>query len=117
MIPFNNSTKTPNEDEHLHIDVAQDFSAIPGGRYECEGSFSGEEFRKTILLPMYNRAKEEKKKLIIDFDGCYGCPSSFVSEVFRGLETEKQKVFDTIIIKSDDDPMLAERIGSWLEGR
>ena len=32
------------------INIAKDFSPIPGALYEIDGEFSGEEFRKKILI-------------------------------------------------------------------
>ena len=35
----------------MEINIALDFSRIPGARYPEEGDFSGQEFRQKILLP------------------------------------------------------------------
>ena len=32
------------------INIANDFSVFPGGRYRSDGEFSGEEFRDNILI-------------------------------------------------------------------
>ena len=61
----------------IKINIAQDFSNTPGGRYKVNGPYSGEEFRDNILIPNYHKAKNNKEKLEINFDVCFGYPSSF----------------------------------------
>lgn len=63
------------------IDVAVDFSIVPGGRYRSDGPNSGEEFREKFLLP----SVKEFEKVIVNLDGTRGYPSSFLDEAFAGL--------------------------------
>ena len=44
----------------LKINIAKDFSPIPGARYPIEGDFSGQEFRQTILAPKLKDAIKNK---------------------------------------------------------
>jgi hypothetical protein len=61
----------------------KDFTTSPGGRYEKEGNFSGEEFRTKFLEPHFSSGLEEK--IDIYLDGTEGYPSSFLEEAFGGL--------------------------------
>ena len=50
----------------MKINIAVDFSRIPGARYPEEGDFSGQEFRQTILLPKLQQAIKKKEIHTID---------------------------------------------------
>ena len=63
------------------IHVAGDYSATPLGRYRRQGEFSGQRFREDFLIP----ALENNEKIIVNFDGVAGLPSSFLEEAFGGL--------------------------------
>ena len=63
------------------IRVADDYSPTPLGRYKRHGEFSGQRFREEFLIPALN----QNRKIIIDFDGVAGLPSSFLEEAFGGL--------------------------------
>lgn len=98
----------------VKINICNDFSNTPGGRYKDEGAFSGEEFRETILLPKFNEAQATSQKLEINFDNCFGFATSFLEEAFGGLVRlhKKKNVLKTISIVSNDDetiPTLIER--------
>lgn len=67
------------------INIAKDYTKTPGGRYVSQGDYSGEDFRIKILEPKFFEAKENKEKLIINLDGVYGYPASFLDEAFGGL--------------------------------
>ncbi|WP_337519562.1 STAS-like domain-containing protein, partial [Desulfovibrio sp.] len=60
------------------INIANDFSVFPGGRYRSDGEFSGEEFRDNILIP----ALQKYQQVIVELDGTRGYGSSFLLEVF-----------------------------------
>jgi len=100
----------------MKIKISVDFSDTPGARYKNEGKFSGEEFRENLLRIKYIEAKERKEKLIIDFDGGYGYPTSFLEEAFGGLAriytpSEVLRVLDFI---SDDEPALIEEVKAYI---
>ena len=63
------------------INIANDFSRFPGGRYEKHGKYSGEEFRERFLLPCLQAGM----KVEICLDDTLGYPSSFLEEAFGGL--------------------------------
>ena len=99
------------------IKIATDFTKSPGGRYISEGSYSGEQFRKEILLKKYYEAKEQDCELVVDLDGCYGFPTSFLEESFGGLvrEVKSRDIKDFLVIISNDRPSLIEKIMKYID--
>ncbi|MGO8154405.1 STAS-like domain-containing protein [Rhizobium leguminosarum] len=63
------------------INVAKEFSRVPGGRYYTDGPASGQEFREKFLVPAF----ENYDEVLIELDGTRGYPSSFLDEAFGGL--------------------------------
>lgn len=63
------------------VNVANDFTRFPSGRYKRNGPTSGEEFRDRFLLPVI-RAGDQVK---VELDGTIGYGSSFLEEAFGGL--------------------------------
>jgi hypothetical protein len=64
------------------INIAEDFSMTPFGRYRTDSKFSAQKFRDETLLP----ALRANDVVIIELDGTsisYG--SSFLEETFGGL--------------------------------
>ena len=66
------------------INVAEQFSRFPGGRYRTDGKFSGERFRDEFLVP----ALKIYGTVVVDMDGTLGYGSSFLEEAFGGLVRE-----------------------------
>jgi len=87
-----------------NINIAEDFSPAPAGRYLTDGDFTGELFRTKHLRP----AIEKGYKVIINVAGLIGAGSSFMEEAFGGLirtdnctlEQLRQKL---AIVPEDDD--------------
>lgn len=106
----------------MNINICEEYTDAPGGRYESQGRFSGEDFRKKILKPRFIEASNKNEKLFIDFDGGYGYGSSFLEEAFGGLIRELKeehnlaykKAFDIIEIKSEDEPGLIARVIEYM---
>lgn len=99
--------------------IAKDFSRTPGPRYETEGDFSGEVFRKTILLPQIQEAIATGHKLRIELDGTAGYGTSFLEEAFGGLIRVDGLPHDVIVaaidIVSDEEKYLKEDILRYME--
>lgn len=74
------------------INIANDFSVYPGGRYRKDGDYSGEEFRESLLLPAF----ENNDKVEIELDGTRGYGSSFLEESFGGLVRRGYKAAEVI---------------------
>ena len=53
----------------ITVNIAADYTKMPGGRLIKEGPFSGEDFREKILKPNYLKAKESKQNLTVILDG------------------------------------------------
>lgn len=63
------------------INISEQFSRSPAGRYIKDGPYSGEAFRTGLLVPALNEAEEVEVQL----DGALGFGSSFLEEAFGGL--------------------------------
>ena len=94
------------------IKIATDFYDNPGARDREDGDHSGQEFYEEILLPHFLKAMEEKFLILIDLDGLWGCPSSFVSGSFGKLSMEytSETVLKHLRFKSNDNPMRQTKI-------
>lgn len=100
----------------MTIIISKDFTETPGARYRHEGSFSGEEFREDILIPKFKQVQENNEKLLIDLDGGYGYPTSFLEEAFGGLSRVfgSKKVLEVLSFKSEDEPSLIATIENYI---
>ena len=94
------------------IIIAKDFSNTPGARYKTDGEWSGEKFLEELLMPKFVKAVNDASILLVDLDGVYGYPSSFVSGSFGKLSLEKgaDLVLRHIQFKSDENPVRLENI-------
>lgn len=105
--------------EDLVVNIATDFSRTPGVRYESEGEFSGEKFRKEILLPMYNEAQKQKLKLKVVLDGTAGLGTSFLEESFGGLIREDgvdyYMLIKTLVLVSEENPDYIDEINEYMK--
>lgn len=68
----------------VNINIARQFTRMPGGRYIHLGPFSGQEFREKFLIEPLRQGKT----LIIELDGVRGYGSSFLEEAFGGVVRE-----------------------------
>jgi hypothetical protein len=59
-----------------YIDVAQEFTRHPGGRFRKSGVFSGEMFREDVLAP----ALKASEKVVVDLNNLSSCPPVWVDE-------------------------------------
>ncbi|WP_422422107.1 STAS-like domain-containing protein [Pseudomonas sp. GZD-222] len=93
-----------------------DFSEFPGPRYASLGPNSGEDFRKTVLIPNINQHQGD---ISVNLDGAFGYGSSFLDEAFGGLIRDG---IDRIIVLqicnnliSNEDPSLKLEITQWVK--
>lgn len=63
------------------INIAEDFSSAPAGRFPEDGLFNGTRFREEFLVPELKKGHPIK----IILDGVSGFGSSFLEEAFGGL--------------------------------
>lgn len=101
----------------LIINIAKDFSEIPGARFREDGEYSGEEFREDYLIPKFEEALKAKEKLFIDFDGGYGYLISFLEEAFGGLARiyDPKTVLSTLEFKSEEEKALIEKVQNYIK--
>lgn len=103
----------------LTINIAKDFSPIPGARYPIEGDFSGQEFRQNILAPKLKEAIQTNTILTVNLDGTLGYGTSFLEEAFGGLiRTDKfsyADIIDHLKLYCNDDPGYIDEINSYME--
>ncbi len=103
----------------IRLSVLKDFSATPGPRYIREGEFSGESFRKTVLLPRFKDAIESGVKLYVDLDGTAGYGTSFLEEAFGGLVRveaySSEMVRAVVVLKSDEEEYLIDDVHRYIE--
>ena len=101
----------------MEIVICRDFSETPNARYRAEGPDSGEEFRESLLEPKYILARNSNQKLIINLDGAYGYPTSFLEEAFGGLARKygSAEVADTLDFFSEDEPSLIQEINGYIQ--
>ncbi len=94
------------------IIVKSDFSDTPGARYKSDGPNSGELFLEKLLTKKFKNAVNGNYGLLIDLDGVWGYPSSFVSGSFGKLSIDygSGKVLKHIFFKSDDSSIRLENI-------
>jgi hypothetical protein len=85
-----------------------DFSEFPGGRFVENGPFSGEEYRKTVLLP----ALESCEIVEIDFAGVFVAAPSFLDEAFGEIVKRlgPAEFRRRIQVRSDEDPDIFKQI-------
>ena len=99
------------------INVARDFTKLPGPRYRQQGSGSGQEFLEDHLKPAFLEAKKTEDQVIIQLDGVkYGYPTSFLEEAFGGLAREFgiEVVQKILRFESASEPMLEDEIRSYI---
>lgn len=70
-----------------------------------------------IVKPKFEEAVRNKVKLIINLDGVWGYPSSFVSGAFGKLSLEmgSEAVLSTIVFISDESEIRKNRIITEIE--
>lgn len=100
----------------MTINIANDYTKSPGGRFVSEGDYSGEDFRESILFPAYEECKRTGKKLTVILDGGYGYGSSFLEEAFGGLarKTNDSDIL-SIFLVSDEEPRLIDDIIGYMK--
>jgi hypothetical protein len=69
------------KDRSTTINIAEDFSRYPAGRYRSDGEFAGQRFREGHLVP----ALRDYSHVVVQMDGTLGYGSSFLEEAFGGL--------------------------------
>ena len=104
---------------NMNIKIASAYTTAPGPREISEGKFSGEQFRKELLLPRVREACEQRCVLTIDLDGTSGYGTSFLEESFGGLIREDNlnlATLDSVLhFISKEEPDLLLEIREYME--
>ena len=97
------------------INIAVDFTDSPGARFRSDGPSPGESFRDDYLLPALNTLSVDEV-LVINFDGTFGYPPSFLEEAFGGLVRAgiSQDKLNRIRYVSDEEPGIIEEIDRYI---
>ncbi len=100
----------------MKLSVANDFSDVPGPRLEAEGEHSAEVFRKERLSPLFLEAERQTCQLLVDLDGGFGYPTSFLEEAFGGLARELgiERVQKVLVVRSDEEPYLKQDVAAYI---
>jgi hypothetical protein len=80
----------------MTINIAKDFSRLPGARYPHETDYCGEDFRRRILYPKFCEAKSRGEELEVNLDGLYGLSSAFLDEAFAGLILDEKESYEDV---------------------
>jgi len=100
------------------LNIAKDFSTKPGLRFRTQTDFSGEQFREDKLLPAFQVALKDGKKLTVVLDGTEGFTPSFLEEAFGGLARIEgigiQKVKDNLVLVSNEATYLIADIERYV---
>ena len=92
----------------IKVNVAEDFTRYPSGRYKKNGNTSGEEFRERLLEPHLKKGES----IEVFLDGTIGYGSSFLEEAFgglvRSLGTSAEDILKKISFISRDDLLVQE---------
>lgn len=94
----------------FNINVGNDFTMRPMGRYSTDGNSSGEAFYTNHLIPKlkalmeYNKQNpNDRQKLVIDFGTVKMCGGSWIEEAFGGAirnsDIRPVELFDLIEVK------------------
>lgn len=104
-------------DNIININVSKGFSSTPGPRLIREGEYSGELFRRGTLEPAFAEALRDNKKIVINLDGTLAYGTSFLEEVFGGLQRiyPVLNVLEHIDIISEEEPYLIDDIKKYVE--
>ncbi|TDE52729.1 STAS-like domain-containing protein [Flavobacterium sp. GT3P67] len=92
--------------------IALEFKDNPGARDREDGPNSGQEFLEDVFLTRFNKAIEEDYLMLVDLDGVWGYPSSFVSGSFGKLSMERgsEILLKHLRFKSDKNPVRIDKI-------
>ncbi|SFF27304.1 STAS-like domain-containing protein [Flavobacterium xueshanense] len=92
--------------------IAVEFKDNPGARDREDGPNSGQEFLEDVFLTRFNKAVEENYIILIDLDGVWGYPSSFVSGSFGKLSMERgsEILLKHLQFKSDKNPIRIDKV-------
>lgn len=97
------------------INIANDYSAEPFGRYPTDGDANGTRFREELLKP----SLLAHDRVTVIFDGAEGYGSSFLEESFGGLVRREgfrsSDLHERLRLVSEDDPSLIDEVWEYID--
>lgn len=101
----------------MKLKISKEFSETLGGRFKSDGEYSGEEFYESLLKPRFLNVLNTDDVLIINLDGTYGYPSSFIDQSFGELSRVygEKEVLKKLEFISNDQPGLIKIIKDNIE--
>ena len=102
----------------MTINIAREFTALPGPRYRNQGPGSGQQFLEEHLKPAFLRARDGGKRVDVELDGVrYGYPTSFLEEAFGGLAREfgSSEVLRVLRFHAKSEPLLEYEIRTYID--
>ncbi len=102
----------------IEINIAKDFTKLPGPRYQDQGPGSGQQFLEERLKPAFLKARETNDQVTVQLDGVkYGYPTSFLEEAFGGLAREFgiEEVNNLLLFESVAEPLLDLEIRHYIK--
>lgn len=90
-----------------------DYTRTPGGRFRSDGKGNGQEFREDFIEPIW----KDYDKIIINFKGASGYPSSFLEEVFGGLVRKfgLEEIQSKLVYDYPEDTFVQNEIKDYIE--
>ena len=97
------------------IKISEVYTDCPGGRLKIHGKWSGEEFREKHLETLFEQ--DSKEDILIDLDGTFGYPPSFLEETFGGLVRKYgyEIVYSRFKFISKEEPDLITEIHNYMD--
>ena len=108
-----NAKMTDTQNAYV-LNIARDFSEVPGPRYRRQGDGSGERFRDVYLWP----ALQKNSFVHIELDGVEGYSASFLEEAFGGLIREHPELVNNIKDKLEivgSNSHIVDRIWEYID--
>jgi hypothetical protein len=103
----------------MKISIARDFNRTVGARYPKEADYSGEEFRRRVLLPKLTEAISKNEKLEVDLDGTTGLGMGFLDEAFGGLILDEKLKYEDVtkhlVLTARRCPFYIEDVNDYLD--
>ena len=98
------------------INIASEFTDAPGARYISDGEYSGEEFRKKFLEPLFEN-ENDNSLITINLDGTEGYATSFLEEAFGGLAriVGKRRCLERFKFITVEEPSLESDILEYIK--
>ena len=98
----------------VHYNLGKEYTDYLGGRLVKDGAYSGEAFRETVLLKLWEANQDAE--FFFDLDALGGYTSSFFDESFCELVRRYgERAAKRLHFTSTRRPYLVEQIKQWMQ--